>query len=124
MQDAKFKALKAKWDKILEREGLPDIEKGPYLRVYSTNRFSHFEFDKTAHPDQNAAKEAYYQLACSFLHEHKFESDKERRIWELHSQAVSVREIAKRMHQPRNYSRIARKIKQLRRLMLGKTCLP
>lgn len=139
MKDEKFKKLKAKWDKILEREGLPDIEKRGYLRVYhdqklkahvrGQNGLFQEEWDQprlnsTFNPVKNAAKEAYFQLAGEFLHEHTFETERERKIWELHAQGMPVREIAKKLRQPRNWSQINKKIIVLRKLMLAKTSLP
>jgi hypothetical protein len=125
MNDAKIRALQAKWERILEKEGLGDIEKCGRLRVYHDHRLrSTVEGELIFHPDKNAAKEAYYQLAGEFLHEHTFESAQERKIWELHSQGMPVREIARKIRQPKNWSQINKRLIRLRRLMLIKTSLP
>lgn len=43
------------------------------------------------------AKEIYYRIAGQFLHEHQFKNWVEKKIWELHSKGVPVREIVREL---------------------------
>jgi hypothetical protein len=106
--------LKDKWERILEKEGLGDIERNGHLKVHH-DQFQWCRRLPGFSPLKNDAKEAYYQLAGEFLHEHRFESEKERKIWELHSLGMPSRQIAKSLREPLNYSRINRQIVKLRK---------
>ena len=93
-QTGEFKALQDKWYEKLKRNGFKDIEQGEeygrMLLPFNSERFA-------TNKEYNRDKEQYYRLAGQFLHSYKFKNHTEMRIWELHSQGVSVRNIAKKM---------------------------
>lgn len=85
-----FKALHAKWEKRLEKEGLPDLETADG----QLKGISHASFFKAHYNQVDAeAKEEYYRQAGYFLYDHKFQTELERKIWELHCEGVSIRDI-------------------------------
>ncbi len=55
----------------------------------------------TYNPVRDSAKEEYYRLATHFYNEHKFSSPKEKEIWYMHSEGISIRDIAKKMDTPK-----------------------
>jgi|ERR1700677_914761 len=92
-----LKKLQAIWAKKLKDSGFKDIENkdGRLEResampvVYQTN-FGH----EGAIVKFEATRE-YYALAGQFYHDYKFSSDIEKKIWFLHSQGVTARNIVK-----------------------------
>lgn len=88
----KFKNLQSKWYKKLANSKFKDIETADgQLREF------HYRIPLIADPIKARAKEEYYRLAGQFLHDHAFASKTEAYIWELHSQAISIRNIVKRL---------------------------
>lgn len=45
--------------------------------------------------EQIQAKQAYYQMASSFLEDHKFETRREEVIWAYHAEGISYRDISR-----------------------------
>jgi hypothetical protein len=92
-KNLKFEKLKEKWYSKLKREGFEDIEKDEdSLKVWSSTIFG-----KTKALIQHGgwqAKATYYQMASTFLSEYKFDNDRERKIWEKHSEGLSMRDIS------------------------------
>lgn len=87
---SEYEKLKAVWYKKLKDEGFQDIETDEdNLKTWSS-RFS----SKKAR-ELWRAKEAYYYMATNFLNDYSFDSNLEKVIWEYHSNAMSVRNIAK-----------------------------
>lgn len=90
MDPKQLKKLKALWEKKLKKSGFEDIEqKDGRLKAWHSHRFA-VEAKKTVFE----AKAEYYRKAEHFLNDAQFSSKKERRVWELHSQGVSERDIA------------------------------
>jgi hypothetical protein len=88
-----FKALQKKWEERLKKEGFEDIErKEGRLKSGSVENVRYLYTT-----EQFNIKEEYYRLAGQFLHEYKFKSSVERKIWELHSEGMSVRNIIKKL---------------------------
>ncbi len=98
---ASCKTLQRDWYKKLEtdsktnpEEGFVDIERhGRYegmLKIYSSEFYSK-DYDKVVRD----SKQEYYQLALNFLESYKFESNREKIIWEYHSNGISMRDISK-----------------------------
>ncbi len=87
----KFKDLQAKWYKKLADKGFEDIEDNKYeepkLKAYHYLRF------KTLEPDVHAARAKYYENCRGVLVNHRFKRALDRRIWELHTEGLSLREI-------------------------------
>lgn len=88
----KFKGLRVSWYKKLKENGFIDIEEADrdtlqqWDCAYYQNRYT---------PDEFQAKQRYYELAGRLLHiENEFWTDKEKSIWRLHSEGLTIREIA------------------------------
>lgn len=93
MTQKQFKILNDQWYKKLKNEGFEDIEESETrLHKWSPplTRFNAEIFE---------SKQVYYQLAGQFLHEHIFESNLHKKVWELHSEGIEGREIAKSVKQ-------------------------
>lgn len=92
-----FKQQQDAWYKQLKQEGFADIERSDKVGKASgrlkTDALKNILQSYT--PEQFAVKQDYYRLAGQFLHDYKFKSEKERTIWQMHSDGVSVRDIIK-----------------------------
>lgn len=90
-----LKTLQTEWYRKLEDMGFVDIENNSngLLKAWHS---SYFQIKYN--PDVFSKKQEYYELACVFLHNHEFESSKEKIVWSLHSQGMSLRAIAKEMN--------------------------
>lgn len=90
-----FKRLQAKWYKKLKQTGFEDIEDtnspNEMLKSWDSLYF-------LSRYDGNAflAKQRYFELARQFLHEHVFDSSREKSIWTEFSEGASIRQIARR----------------------------
>lgn len=86
-----FQALKKTWYAKLKSKGFEDAEQDEVnLKEWHSSIFMR-DYDELYYK----SKEDYYRLAGQFLHDFPFKNKKERRIWELHSQGISLRNIAK-----------------------------
>lgn len=88
-----YKALQAEWDAKLKRSGFEDHEQrdGNLKRWHAHDlpaRLSSVKFQVQAD---------YYRSAGMFLHEHTFDSEIERAVWELHAAGATLREIPKQL---------------------------
>lgn len=99
LNNKELQKLQKLWKYKLKRSGFKDIENkhgdvmvSTFDRVRSGwNNGMSYETIKVKHD----AAEEYYRLAGHFLHDHKFESSLDLRIWTFHSQGKSVREISR-----------------------------
>ena len=90
-----FKDLNAKWYAKLKKDGFEDAESDEdHLIDWSRTLFS-------KRPEYDQSKEEYYRLAGQFLHDHTFQTETERKIWELHQDGVSIRKIVKLLKKKR-----------------------
>lgn len=88
------KALIDKWYAKLEKSGFKDIEESEdRMEVWASTNFQRFRKRRT----EFEGIQDYYVLAGRFLHDYKFESKKDRAIWELHAEGLGYREIAKQL---------------------------
>lgn len=85
-----FEALQAKWYQKLKESGFEDIEdEKRHLKMWHSFYYrtmfqlDYFEFKKT-----------YYQKAEHFLNTYCFDP-KEKLVWKLHSEGMSMRDISK-----------------------------
>lgn len=89
------KELLAKWNRKLAASGFEDCERPDgSLKTFTTSAFSKGYYTD---PNRRNAKIEYYTLAQHFLHTYKFKNNKERVMWELHSEGISIRNISKEM---------------------------
>lgn len=92
---SEFKALKSKWYGKLKKSGFKDAETDEeHLQDWSRTLFS-------KRPEYDQSKEEYYRLAGHFLHEHTFQTETDRKIWDLHQNGVSIRNIVKLLKKKR-----------------------
>jgi hypothetical protein len=88
-----FLKLQEKWYKKLKSDGFEDIEQDEeHLTVWHTHLFNQ-NYDDV----KFQAKEDYYRAAGHFLHDYPFKNKKERLIWQLHSEGISIRHIVKKL---------------------------
>lgn len=134
---AKDKKLQAQWYKRLAKEGFEDIEQDEdnlkrWDSMYFISRHTNFKGrgaggakDAKFSAIQFESRQEYYQLAGAFLHEHEFETDKERLIWELHASGENLIDIyrtLKKMNKKVYLEGIDKTIKRLSEAMVKK-CL-
>lgn len=90
MSRGEFEALQARWYQRLARDGFQDIEHGPgYLRTQA-------RVDPRVLPRAEDAA-TYYRQANEFLTLHRWRNRRDRRIWSLHCEGKSYRQICKDM---------------------------
>ena len=92
-----FFELQRLWYSKLRDEGFSDIEK-PDCAMPSLMTWHHAYFQKRYTVRQFKNKQRYYELAAQFAFDHRFESDRDRQIWILHSEGLPVRRIAERLN--------------------------
>lgn len=99
-----LKELQKVWYQKLKDEGFKDIEqegKNGFLKEWSRKfRIPYGSQVAKGYTTEdkirdNEVKETYYRLAGHFLYDYKFKTETLRNIWELHSEGVSYRNIAK-----------------------------
>lgn len=89
-----FKKLQAKWHKKLEKKGFDDAEQADgHLKWWASSRG--VDTDENGNQLPGNYNLEYYRLAGQFLHEYRFKNKIEAYIWELHSDAFSIRKIVK-----------------------------
>src|SRR5271166_5977613 len=120
-----FKELQAKWYKKLEKEGFEEIEQEDGNLKHWSSRVFAAKFNGVFFEDKKSyyeSVETYYRTAGHFLNEYDFKSDKDRLIWELHSEGFSVREIVLTMKK-KNFKVTTKKVynvvKNLAKIMKG-----
>ena len=97
-----FLELKKEWYAHLKNLGFEDIEED-YKDSSKTclKRWDSFYFTAKSHGshtiDLFQSKRDYYYYAYQFLNEAEFETETQKKIWELHAQAISIRDISKYM---------------------------
>lgn len=85
------KKLEQEWYQKLKDDGFEDIEDSNNpnrpLKAWHNFRF------RQVNPARRKVTEAYYEKACALLHTYPFINEITKRIWELHCQGFSKREI-------------------------------
>lgn len=115
-------SLQQKWTEKLNKSGFKDIERDDdSLKIWSSwfrHMYSVEEFQ---------AKQAYYQMASSFLNEYPFENKIQATIWDYHTNGIGVREIANLLKSVRvktNRTTVWQIIKRLQARMYDMYMLP
>lgn len=84
-----FKKLQAVWEKKLEQSGFEDIEQADgNLKTWHSEWYKY-----RSGLEVDMGREEYYRHAGYFLYEYQFKNEMERRIWELHAEGLSIRNI-------------------------------
>lgn len=106
-----FKKLEKIWYDKLKQTGFEDIESttetcDPIAGTQRPLKASHNIRFRIKDQLQLKAKADYYILALALLNTYKFKNATHRRIWQLHCQGLSHREIAKAIaHYKKTYKR-------------------
>lgn len=95
-QTKEFKELDKVWKKRLEESGFQEQEAND---TQLKSQYSAHYFTSTNSVGGAEAKEMYYRLAGQFLYSHTFSSVKERLIWQLHSEGMSIRNVVHRLRE-------------------------
>lgn len=104
--------LQKLWYSKLKADGFEDIEQENGMLKEWSSKFYTSQFKETNGTKAedkipiNYAKAEYYRLAEHFLNSHKFKNRLESLIWNLHSQGMSFREIAKKLKNSTNSLRL------------------
>lgn len=86
---SEYELQRAIWYKKLEEDGFRDIEQDEdNLKVWSS------KISRGRRLELGESREAYYHMATRFLNDYQFSSDKEKSIWEYHTNGISARNIA------------------------------
>lgn len=126
-----YKTLQAKWYKKLKKSGFEDHEQDEFfLKSYSgrvsardSNEFSEDELNAGgyltwdyvyADTMRSEAKAEYYRWCSHMLNDWVFKTKRERKIFEMHSEGLGVRQIAKAL---KTYKR---KIHEELRALIGR----
>lgn len=92
-----YEKLRDKWYKKLKTtkseqypDGFKDIEHSEeMLTEYSSVYFKKHSYEEVEE------KQRYHDMAVSFLEQYKFTSDRDKVIWEYHTNGISARDITK-----------------------------
>lgn len=94
-----IKQLKAHWYQKLKEEGFKDAETpNGYLKDHPVERLKR---DYT--PEKFNEKQNYFRLAAQFYHDHTFDSFHEQKVWQLHAEGLSLREMATQLRTKENH---------------------
>jgi hypothetical protein len=88
------KTLQVEWYNYLSYEGFEDIESRPYKN--SEAYYLKFKKDFSSQ-DCLEAKTSYFCWAREKLYSGNFKSDRDRMIWEYHTEGLSTRQISPRV---------------------------
>lgn len=106
------------WYKKLKDSGFEDIESSEdSLKSYSNRTFN--LTDKNQHGGWQFKAE-YYRMASHLLHDHEFKNERQKYIWELHTNGISVRDISrllKKSGMKSNHQSVWLVVKNLRQTM-------
>jgi len=94
MTQKQLQKLQQKWYKKLAADGFKDIE-SPLLRDQPLKHWDSVEFQRYWTPQSFTEKQRYYELANQMLHDFKFKSRRDKKIWRLHAEGVAAFSIAK-----------------------------
>lgn len=92
-----YEKLRDKWYEKLRKLELKKPEEERWTDIEHSEdmltEYSSVYFKKHTH-EEIEAKQRYHDMAISFLEHYKFETNKDRIIWEYHANNISVRDIA------------------------------
>lgn len=111
--------LKKLWDKKLKASGFIDIEEQGYSDPLLIDWDSHY-YKCRYTKETFESKQYYYQQASLFLESYEFESNREKKIWSMHSEGLPLREIAKKIRT--TLYQVHKTVRQTSKIMLS-SCL-
>lgn len=114
-----FKKLQSIWYRKLKRSGFNDIEQDEiYLKQYAGIREPNIDENSgiPANNIGNTRKYNYYRNCREHLGNHEFKTKWDRRVFEMHSEGVGIREIAKKLktYRRRVHEAIQRMVKEMK----------
>jgi hypothetical protein len=92
------------WDQRLKDSGFNDIEDrrtgslktwAGNIQLESKGKDKHYNYGYSSLVWKESQAE-YYRIASQCVHEAKFKTEMHKRIWELHSEGLTISEIAQR----------------------------
>lgn len=86
--------LKAEWYSVLESENFHDIENNGYLKTTQYSDYIRVDFQTK---NQFDARYSYYQWAQEKANDGRFDSSKDRLIWQFHSEGKATRWIGEQL---------------------------
>lgn len=89
-----LKKLQALWYKKLEKSGFKDIEDFD-MPGKPLHHWDGMEIQSKHTPEQFQEKQRYYELAGQLYYSHGFDSERDKRVWCLHSEGLSSKAIAR-----------------------------
>lgn len=93
-----LQALRILWYEKLKKTGFKDCESlCGKLKDYPNARIP-----RAYTTDQFIEKQSYYRAASEFYWVYKFSNNHEKKIWQLHSEGFSTREISKKLRTKSN----------------------
>ncbi len=95
MNKKDFDKLQKVWYKKLEKSGFIDIE-DTAVEHNPLKRWSSCDFRNKARARRYGPTLDYFTNATHFLHDNLWESEADKKIWALHAEGLSIREIAKK----------------------------
>lgn len=95
-EGAEFKKLQKKWYKKLEKSGFEEAEDVDSVEEFML-RWHDKDIKAKGTWDQLVARAAYYQTAEAHALDGHFDTALDKRIWTLHAQGLTVREIAQKV---------------------------
>lgn len=110
-----FKKLQAKWYKKLKSSGFHDIEEPDSPREMLKQWA--LELARPSNALKFQEKRDYFLKATHFLNDYKFKSLKERKVWELHSDGLSLMQTAKKVRLSKSW--VGTIVLKLQRIMLS-----
>ncbi len=88
MKKTTFNKLKDAWYKKLAKSGFVDVERD---EVYLKRNVSTIDYRRVTWESQAD----YSHMTTHFLNDYAFKNNRQRNIWEYHSNGISTRDIAK-----------------------------
>lgn len=88
------KRLRRLWYARLEKKGFKDVEVLLPSGELADRMVETFKVRRQRHPLIMGETQSFYRMAAWFLHDHKFECARDRRIWERFCEGDTLRTIA------------------------------
>lgn len=101
MNPKQFLKLQQKWYRKLARSGFKDIE-SPLKPGQPLKHWDSVDFQLDHTKESFLERQRYYELAGQLLHDFHFKNKVDKKIWEMHSNGVSLTIISEKVKLHRN----------------------
>lgn len=111
----KFLKLQQQWYNKLKKKGFVDIEHDEDHLKLSSERFVVRNSGAYANPTLTSAKFEYYNNCRKFMSTYLFKNKREKEIFEMHTEGISIRDIATktRLSRRKVHETIKRLVKEM-----------